>query len=181
MDLLLESRVNILSEKFPLDEMNNDFQQWFTVALKWVSPIRLSNSREILQKLTNWNVWDLVWFLQGFTGKRILCWFVHEMWEKVIRVVWYWWEVSLSQFNCPMQDGNLACWHPELSWLAHAIFLAEKVLNLHKYRKWISLLSKIIRLDENVWDLPDSWRWHKQQILQEQQALFPVILSYIQN
>ncbi len=34
MDLLLESRVNILSEKFPLDEMNNDFQQWFTVALK---------------------------------------------------------------------------------------------------------------------------------------------------
>ena len=120
----------------------------------------------------------LIDFLWKFIHKPISCWLVHEMWERVIVLVDKS-TLKLNQFSCPMQEYNLACWHPELSKLAHAIFLAEKLLNDYRYKRWILILKEFIELDELVWALPSSWRDRKQQIINHQNNLIPTTTEYV--
>ncbi len=163
------------------DLLKEEFKKWFNSILKWKSPLRVQKGYELFPPIAEKNLSELIAFLEGFAQNKILCWFTHEIPGKVI-VLLDEWTKPLTSSNCPIRFNNPACGHPEITWLAQAVFIAEKVIWHFLYRRWLPLLNMIIIEDTHIWSSFDIGIYvNKLLLLKKQEEISWKIQWYIRE
>ena len=161
-------------------DLSWEFQKWFSPILKWRWWFRVQRGCQGLGSIVNKNYTEFVAFLDSFTTHDVVCWMIHEKWNQVIRLL-DWRHTTLTLDNCPIQAHNSACGHPEITWLAQAIFIAERFLSSYQYKRWFWLLNEIMVLDANIWWLADRGMYNWDAIKAQQKDIVWKMHWYIQT
>ncbi len=179
-DLLLHNQQPLSQLLWGSDLLKQEFLKWFSPILKWRWWFRVQKGYELFEPIAGKILSELIIFLELFAKKKLVCWLVHETGKHVIGLV-DWRFVPLTQFNCNMQDSNSACGHPEISGLAQAIFIAERLIWNRFYTRWFGLLNAIIGFDTDIWWLAENWIYNKPAVINKQEIIAWNIVTYIQE